>query len=85
MDDEGNSFELSPDPLMESLQEHLEGVTLGDSASNVHEILNNEKIFGVPLYEIGLGSKIEGYFYEMLKGPGSVRRTLEKYLNEVIL
>lgn len=57
-------------------------MTLGDSTSNVHRILDNEKIFGVPLYEIGLGSKIESYFYEMLKGPGAVRRTLEKHLNE---
>ncbi len=81
VDDEGNPFELSSDPLMESLQEHLQGVTLGDLTSNVHKILDNEKIFGVLLYEIGLGNKIEGYFYEMLKGPGAVRRTLEKYLN----
>ncbi|MNO27853.1 Polyol:NADP oxidoreductase [compost metagenome] len=81
VDDEGNPLKLSPDPLMESLQEHLHGVALGDSTSNVHQILDNEKIFGVPLYEIGLGSKIEGYFYEMLKGSGAVRRTLEKYLN----
>lgn len=85
VDDEGNSFELSPDPLMESLQAHLQGVTLGDSTSNVHRILDNEKIFGVPLYEIGLGSKIESYFYEMLKGPGAVRRTLEKHLNEELV
>ncbi|WP_313641000.1 hypothetical protein [Paenibacillus sp.] len=34
----------------------------------------------VPLYEIGLGGKIETMFLEMLAGPGTVRRTLEKYL-----
>jgi fructuronate reductase len=42
-------------------------------------ILSNESIFGVNLYEISIGEKIEGVFHEMLTGPGAVRRTLEKY------
>jgi fructuronate reductase len=43
-------------------------------------ILSNEAIFGVNLYEIGLGEKIESMFYEMLASTGAVRRTLEKYI-----
>lgn len=80
VDDEGQPFTLSPDPLLEALQNHLSGVTLGDTASNVRAILEDESIFGVSLYSIGLGEKIEGMFHEMLAGPGAVRRTLEKYL-----
>ncbi len=80
IDDEGNEFTLSPDPLLETLQAALAGVSLGDQASNVKTILSNEAIFNVNLYEIGLGEKIEAMFYEMLAGTGAVRRTLKKYL-----
>ncbi|GJM73610.1 hypothetical protein HMSSN036_58260 [Paenibacillus macerans] len=80
MDDEGKPFTLSPDPLLETLQGHLAGVKLGDKTSGVRAILEDEQIFGVPLYSIGLGEKIEGMFYEMLEAPGAVRKTLEKYL-----
>lgn len=80
VDDAGQPFTLSPDPLLPTLQGHLQGVVLGDMTSNVREILASEHIFGVKLYEIGLGDKIEQYFYEMLAGPGAVRSTLEKYL-----
>jgi fructuronate reductase len=30
---------------------------------------------------VGLGKKIEGYFSEMIEGPGAVRKTLDKYLS----
>lgn len=80
IDDNGEKFTISPDPLLDTLQGILEGVSLGDTTSNVREILSNETIFGVNLYEVGLGEKIETMFYEMLEGKGAVRRTLEKYL-----
>lgn len=80
IDDEGKPFTLSPDPLLETLQAALQGVSLGDQSSNVHSILSNESIFGVNLYEIGLGEKIEMMFYEMISETGAVRRTLEKYV-----
>jgi fructuronate reductase len=39
---------------------------------------------GVDLYQVGagadLGRKIEGYFKEMIAGPGAVKQTLGKYL-----
>lgn len=82
VNDEGKPFTLSPDPLLESLQSSLNGAVLGDSdsASNVRAILENEGLFGVNLYEAGLGGKIESMFHEMLAGPGAVRSTLEKHL-----
>ena len=80
IDDEGCKFAVSPDPLLEDLQRILAGVQLGDTESRVREILSNDHIFGVNLYEVGLGCKIESMFYEMLQGTGAVRRTLRKYL-----
>ncbi|MBU5671704.1 mannitol dehydrogenase family protein [Paenibacillus brevis] len=81
VDDEGQPFALSPDPLLESLQDHLHGVRLGDAhAPGVRHILEDARLFGVQLYEIGLGGKIEAMFHEMLSGPGAVRGTLEKYV-----
>ncbi|MBT2719836.1 mannitol dehydrogenase family protein [Bacillus sp. ISL-46] len=79
IDDEGKPFTLSPDPQLETLKAALEGVALGDRTSNIKLILSNQAIFGVNLYEIGLGEKIESMFYDMLAGTGAVRRTLEKY------
>lgn len=80
VDDRGESFALSPDPLLDTLQGHLRNVSLGTQTSNVRNILEDDKLFGVQLYEVGLGNKIEGMFHEMLAGPGAVRHTLEKYM-----
>jgi fructuronate reductase len=80
VNDEGEAFTLSPDPLLESLQGHLQGVSLGDKSADIRAILEDEQLFGVNLYGVGLGGKIEGMFLEMLAGPGAVRSTLEKYL-----
>jgi fructuronate reductase len=82
LDDEGRPFAPSPDPLLAGLQETLAGVTLGSPASaagKLRTILSNEKIFAVDLYAVGLGARIEGYFAELLAGPGAVRQTLKKY------
>jgi fructuronate reductase len=40
-------------------------------------ILSNPIYFGVNLYEIGLGKKVENLFRQMLNGQGAVRRVLE--------
>ncbi|WP_438433289.1 mannitol dehydrogenase family protein [Gorillibacterium sp. sgz500922] len=83
VDDQGRSFPLSPDPLLEPLREHLAGVTLGDTQSGIKVILSDRSLFGVDLYEAGLGGKIEKWFYEMLAGPGAVRATLERELGRI--
>lgn len=83
IDDQGNPFTPSPDPLLEELQGYVKDVKLGDTelkADLLKPILSNEKIFAVNLYEIGLGSKIEGMFKEMIASSGAVRETLKKYL-----
>ena len=73
VDDEGRSFQPSPDPLAETLVPLIQ-------EENIRPILENVEIFGVDLYGAGLADKVEGYFEEMLAGPGAVRRTLEKYV-----
>lgn len=87
IDDAGNSFELSPDPMLKSLTNIMKNIKLCET-KNVHEylplILTNESIFGVNLYEIGLGVKIEAYFVELINGKGAVRFTLKKYCNSKI-
>lgn len=84
VDDKGNTFTPSPDPMLTELQEHLRGIRLGDKTLKkdvLKPILSNKKIFVVDLYEVGLGEKIEKMFLELLAGPGAVRETLKRYLD----
>ena len=85
VDDNGNEFELSPDPMLQSLRPVLSEIQPGKT-ENVEEVLRpvlmDKKIFGVDLYEVGLAEKVCDYFKEMLKGPGAVRETLKKYVWE---
>jgi fructuronate reductase len=83
VDDQGAAMPISSDPMLEELQSYLGGVKLGDPASigeGLQPILSNETIFGLNLYEVGLGAKIEGYFSELAAGPNAVKATLQKYL-----
>lgn len=82
VDDNGEKFEPSSDPLLESSMKCVAGIKLGRKGS-FHEalfpLLSNPDIFGVDLYEAGLGETVEGYFAELVAGPGAVRSTLKKY------
>lgn len=82
VDDEGKAFELSPDPIMDNLQEIFGSIKLGefDNIDKVKDFLSNDKIFGVDLEKAGLAEKIILYFRELSAGPGAVRQTLKKYL-----
>ena len=85
VDDEGQTFEPSSDPLLENVQAALQGVMLGNPASadgKLKSILSNKDIFGSDLYKAGLGGKIEEYFKELIAGPHAVRNTLVKYIND---
>lgn len=90
VDDRGEAFAVSPDPLWEMLKAHLDGaaadgsLSAAEAASKLAPILRNEKIFGVDLYEAGLAEQVTAYFVEMTAGPGAVRETLEKYVKEYV-
>jgi fructuronate reductase len=83
LDDNGKEFQLSSDPMLDTLKEYIKNIKLGDVNSvgdSLKPILSNENIFGVDLYSVGLGEKVEGYFKELVAGPKAVRNTLDKYL-----
>jgi fructuronate reductase len=83
VDDHGKPFEISPDPRYEELSQGIRGLKLGDKGpfgAVLKPILSDARLFGVNLYEVGLGERIEGYFAELMAGPGAVRKTLHKYI-----
>jgi fructuronate reductase len=83
IDDNGDKFDLSPDPLLESVTPFVKDIKLGDKGPfdvQLKELLSNEKIFGVDLYEVGLASLVLSYFEELIAAKGAVRATLVKYL-----
>ncbi len=83
VDDQGKPMLCSSDPMLETLQGQLQGVTLGvpESADGkLGPILSNAVLFGTDLVAAGLSGKIEDIFREMLAGPGAVRATLKRRL-----
>ncbi len=85
IDDAGNAFTLSPDPLLETVCPVVANVKLGepvDAKAVLNDILGNEKIFGVNLHEVGLADAVVTYFEELVAGVGAVRNTLIKYVGE---
>lgn len=85
VDDNGNAFEPSPDPLLEEAQKYVAEFKLGESyseaaiAEKVMPLLKNAQIFGVDLEEVGLAGKVISFFAELITGVGAVRETLKKY------
>lgn len=83
MDDEGNTFELSPDPMLKDLLPILKPIqihTSCDIEKILRPILKNEQIFGVDLYEIQMAPLVCQYFKEMIQGQHAVRNTIHKYV-----
>ncbi len=84
VDDAGKRFELSPDPMAAELKALLEGIQVGRPETykgQLKGILSNANIFGMDLYDAGIGGLIEAMFLEEIAGPGAVRAVLKKYLD----
>lgn len=80
IDDAGNRFECSPDPLLTAVQKKLQGVTVNaENIGDLAALLSDERIFAVDLYTLGLGDKCEAYFKKML-AIGGVRKALQELL-----
>ncbi|WP_394920306.1 mannitol dehydrogenase family protein [uncultured Robinsoniella sp.] len=81
IDDNGDTFTLSPDPMLDTLQPLIKELKLGEESA-VHRILtpllSDEKIFGINVYDAGMGELVESYVKEMTAGPGAVRNLLNK-------
>lgn len=83
IDDEGKAFTLSDDPLLPDLKAKMAGIEFGKPETvgdKLKPILSNASLFGVDLYSINMGTKVEDLLKEMIAGPKAVRNTLVKYL-----
>lgn len=69
--------------MIPELTKALEGIEVGKPETyqgQLKGILSNANIFGIDLYEAGIGEFIEELFVEEIAGPGAVRNVLKKYL-----
>ena len=86
IDDAGEPFEPSSDPLYDQLHAGLADVTLGEvTPEDAHRllapILSRRSIFGVDLYDTPLAEKVEQLWVELVSGPGAVRRVIAKEIH----
>ena len=84
IDDEGKAFEPSPDPLLAELSAIVAPLEVKEGPQDfscLKALYTRKDVFGVDLYEAGLGEKIEAMVAELYAGPGAVRKTLHKYVS----
>ena len=86
IDDKGNPFEVSPDPMYESLKTSLEGIGLGEvNTALIHKklipILSNPALFGLDLYAAGMAEQVEENFTKMVSSAGAVRKLLSQIVS----
>jgi len=84
LDDNCQPFEPSTDPLLAELQAIVAPLEVGkpdQDYSCLKALYSRKDVFGLDLYEAGLGEKIEGMVKELYAGPGAVRATLHKYVS----
>ena len=78
INDEGEKFEQSPDPLLAELSGIMEQYRdwKPAKAEDLKAILSRKDIFAVDLYEAGLAERVTELFNEMNSGKGKVREVL---------
>ncbi|MBP5213392.1 MAG: mannitol dehydrogenase family protein [Bacteroidales bacterium] len=84
LDDNGQPFTPSTDPLLDELQAIVAPLELGkpdQDFSCLRKLYSRKDVFAVDLYEAGLGERIEGMVRELYAGKGAVRATLHKYVS----
>lgn len=80
VDDQGQPFTVSPDPLLPRIQKHFSKIRFGhpDTVGSILDpLLKDEELFGVSLLNTPLESRIKQAFSEMLTGKGAVRKVLQ--------
>ena len=83
--DDLTPFEPSPDPMLEELQQIVAPLEVGrqeQDYSCLKQLYTRRDVFGLDLYEAGLGEQIEGMVRELFAGQGAVRATLHKYVSQ---
>ncbi|MDD4570192.1 MAG: mannitol dehydrogenase family protein [Tepidanaerobacteraceae bacterium] len=86
VNDKGNIFTPSPDPMLDVLQGYVKDISLGDKGpftDALKPILSDGNVFGINLYEYNLAPKVESMLEELVAGKGAVRKTLEKYIKVI--
>ena len=81
VNDEGVSFEPSPDPLLEKAQGFVKNIKLGETdaakvKAEVLPLLKDATIFGVDLEKEGMADTVVAYFMELIADKGAIRKTL---------
>ena len=82
--DDGTVFEPSPDPMLTELQAIVAPLEIGKAEqdwSQLKKLYSRKDVFGLNLYEAGLGGLIEGMVKELYAGKSAVRATLHKYVS----
>ncbi|MBP5282116.1 MAG: mannitol dehydrogenase family protein [Lachnospiraceae bacterium] len=83
VDDKGNAFTPSPDPLLDTVTPYVAGYELSDAPKDLTKLdalLSNASIFGVDLKEVGLDALVKDYFVSLSSGIGAVEKTLASVL-----
>ncbi len=81
--DDGTPFEPSPDPMLAELQAIVAPLEIGKRDQDwrcLKQLYSRKDVFGLDLYEAGLGERIEGMVKELYAGSGAVRKTLHQYV-----
>ncbi len=81
--DDGTPFEPSPDPMLDELMAIVAPLEVGKTDQDyscLRQLYSRKDVFGLNLYEAGLGEQIEGMVKELYAGYGAVRTTLHKYV-----
>ena len=84
INDNGEAFEPSHDPLLSELQPIVAGLEVKEGEQDfscLKALYTRKDVFGLDLYEAGLGERIEGMVAELYAGKGAVRKTLHKYVS----
>ena len=81
VDDNGDPFEISPDPMAGFFQDELRSLDISygmkkSVSGKLSGILSNETVFGLDINKTGLTPVIEHYLDELIKENGAVRKTL---------
>ncbi|MBQ2804228.1 MAG: mannitol dehydrogenase family protein [Lachnospiraceae bacterium] len=87
VDDSGNRFTLSADPLLDTVTVYVAGFSLTSTPKDLScldKLLGNEQIFGVDLVANGMAELVKQYFTELSSSIGAVKATLEKYVGNPI-
>lgn len=84
INDAGDAFEPSPDPLLEKAQSYVKNICLGETNEDtlraaVLPLLKDSAIFGLDLETAGLSDLVISYFAQLNAGKGAVRATLDRY------